>query len=414
MNHNNGNANHAAAPGSFAAISRANTLLRQRDGHHARVTYEELFFDLVYVFAVTQLSHALLHHLTLSGLIEALILWFGVWLGWQYSCWFSNWFNPETPQIRSVLFVSGLLALVMACAVPTAFGDRGLIFAVAYAAMQVGRTAYVVWLLGADHPMAPNYRRMLGWLCISAAFWIAGGLVEAHTTRMVLWLVAIACEYFSPMFGFAFPGMGRSDTSEWTIEGGHLAERCQLFVIVALGETLVATGAVMSEQEHWDAGVLLALGATFIGTLAMWWLYFGTSSKDASAVITTSDDPGRIGAYFHYIHVILVAGIIGSAVGNDLVMAHPYSTLTTAQVLTLVGGPAVYLLGSAFYKQVVYGCVPMSHIAGAMALLALVPLGFFTNLLVMGWLTTAVLLAVSFREVQVRRQPKLGHAAANH
>ena len=337
-----------------------------------------------------------------------------MWLGWQYSCWFSNWFNPETPQIRSVLFVSGLLALVMACAVPTAFGDRGLIFAVAYAAMQVGRTAYVVWLLGADHPMAPNYRRMLGWLCISAAFWIAGGLVEAHTTRMALWLVAIACEYFSPMFGFAFPGMGRSDTSEWTIEGGHLAERCQLFVIVALGETLVATGAVMSEQEHWDAGVLLALGATFIGTLAMWWLYFGTSSKDASAVITTSDDPGRIGAYFHYIHVVLVAGIIGSAVGNDLVMAHPYSTLTTAQVLTLVGGPAVYLLGSAFYKQVVYGCVPMSHIIGAVALLALIPLGFFTNLLVMGWLTTAVLLAVSFREVKVRRKPKLGHAAAHH
>ena len=410
MNHNNGNADS----NSFSIISRANALLRQRDGHHARVTYEELFFDLVYVFAVTQLSHALLHHLSLTGLIETLILWFGVWLGWQYSCWFSNWFNPETPQIRSVLFVSGLLALVMACAVPTAFGERGLIFAVAYAAMQVGRTAYVVWLLGADHPMAPNYRRMLGWLCISAAFWIAGGLVEAHTTRMVLWLVAIACEYFSPMFGFAFPGMGRSDTSEWTIEGGHLAERCQLFVIVALGETLVATGAVMSEQEHWDAGVLLALGATFIGTLAMWWLYFGTSSKDASAVITTSDDPGRIGAYFHYIHVVLVAGIIGSAVGNDLVMAHPYSTLTTAQVLTLVGGPAVYLLGSAFYKQVVYGCVPMSHIVGAVALLALIPLGFFTNLLVMGWLTTAVLLAVSFREVKVRRQPRLGHAAAHH
>ena len=410
MNHNNGNADS----NSFSIISRANALLRQRDGHHARVTYEELLFDLVYVFAVTQLSHALLHHLSLTGLIETLILWFGVWLGWQYSCWFSNWFNPETPQIRSVLFVSGLLALVMACAVPTAFGERGLIFAVAYAAMQVGRTAYVVWLLGADHPMAPNYRRMLGWLCISAAFWIAGGLVEAHTTRMALWLVAIACEYFSPMFGFAFPGMGRSDTSEWTIEGGHLAERCQLFVIVALGETLVATGAVMSEQEHWDAGVLLALGATFIGTLAMWWLYFGTSSKDASAVITTSDDPGRIGAYFHYIHVVLVAGIIGSAVGNDLVMAHPYSTLTTAQVLTLVGGPAVYLLGSAFYKQVVYGCVPMSHIIGAVALLALIPLGFFTNLLVMGWLTTAVLLAVSFREVKVRRQPRLGHAAAHH
>ena len=400
MNHNNGNADLSVSP----TFSRASSVLRRRDGHHAKVTYEELFFDLVYVFALTQLSHALLHHLSPAGFIEALILWFGVWLGWQYTCWFCNWFNPEAPQIRGVLFFSGLLALVMACAVPQAFGDRGLIFAVSYVAMQVGRTAYVVWLLGADHPMAPNYRRMLGWLSISAVFWIAGGLAEQHTARIVLWLVAIACEYFSPMIGFAFPGLGRSSTNEWTIEGAHLAERCQLFVIVALGETLVATGAVLAEQAHWDLDVLLALGATFIGTLAMWWLYFGTSSKDASAVITRSKDPGRIGAYFHYIHVILVAGIIGSAVGNDLVMAHPHDSIDTAKLLTMVLGPAVYLLGSAIYKHVVYGSVPISHIVGAIILLALVPVGYSVNLLVMGWLTTAVLLFVSFWEMRSPRQ----------
>ena len=71
-------------------------LLRRRDGHHARVTFEELFFDLVYVFAVTQVSHGLLHHLGMAGAVEALILWFAVWLGWQYTCWVTNWFNPET------------------------------------------------------------------------------------------------------------------------------------------------------------------------------------------------------------------------------------------------------------------------------------------------------------------------------
>jgi len=408
MQHNNSSRSADSSSTAKGRITLADRLLRRRDGHHARVTYEELFFDLVYVFAVTQLSHLLLYHLTFTGLIETLILWFGVWLGWQYSCWFTNWFDPETPHIRSVLFASGLLALLMACAVPEGFGARALVFAASYAAMQVGRTAYVVWILGPGHPMAPNYRRMLVWLCISGALWIAGGMVQSHELRIVLWLLAIGCEYFSPMIGFAFPGMGRSSTSEWTIEGGHLAERCQLFVIVALGETLVATGAALSEEAHWDSGVLLALAATFIGTLAMWWLYFGTSSKDASSVISSSDDPGRIGAYFHYIHVILVAGIIGSAVGNDLVMAHPYSMLTTAQVVTLVGGPAVYLLGSAVYKQVVYGCVPMSHIVGAVALLALIPVGFVANLLVMGWLTTIVLLMVSFWELRVRRHPRSG------
>ena len=377
-------------------------LLRRRDGHHARVTFEELFFDLVYVFAITQLSHELLHNLSLTGVVETLILWFAVWLGWQYTCWVTNWFDPETPRIRTLLFTTMLAALVMASAIPGAFADKGLVFAGAYAAMQVGRTAYIVWQLGPDHPLAANYRRMLGWLLIAAVFWIAGGLVE-HEARMALWAVAIACEYASPMFGFALPGLGRSTTRDWTIDGGHLAERCQLFVIVALGETLLATGATLAEAESWDPATLSAMLATFLGTLAMWWLYFGTSSRDATARITGSDDPGRIGAYFHYVHAILVAGIIATAVGNDLVMAHPHDALKTTYALVLSCGPAIYLLGSAVYKKVVYGTVPASHVAGVVVLALLIPVAFFVDLLTMGWLTTLVLLAVGFREAQIRR-----------
>lgn len=383
-------------------------VLRHRDGHHARVTFEELFFDLVYVFAVTQVSHQLLHHLSLTGLLEALVIWFAVWLGWQYTCWVTNWFDPETPRIRGMLFVAMLLGLVMASSIPQAFGDRGLVFALSYVALQVGRTAFLVWELGPDHPLAANYRRMLGWLLIAAVFWIAGALAH-HEWRIALWMVAAACEYGSPMFGFALPGLGRSKTSDWTIEGGHLAERCQLFMIVALGETLLVSGATFADAKVWDTPNILALLATFIGTLAMWWLYFGTSSKDASTVITSSSDPGRIGAHLHYVHAILVAGVIGSAVANDLVLAHPHDRLVTAQVLTLVLGPVVYLVGSAVYKRVVYGLVPVSHIVGAVVLLALVPLGYVSNMLVMGWLTTAVLLGVSFWEARVVRKPPVAH-----
>src|SRR5215475_7433623 len=100
-----------------------NTLLRQRDGHHARVTWEELFFDLVYVFAVTQLSHSLLHDLSATGMLQTLILWFAVWLGWQYTCCITNWFSPETPQIRALLFAVMAAALMMAAALPEAFGE---------------------------------------------------------------------------------------------------------------------------------------------------------------------------------------------------------------------------------------------------------------------------------------------------
>lgn len=381
-------------------------LLRRRDGHHARVTFEELFFDLVYVFAVTQLSHELLTNLNITGVIETLILWFAVWLGWQYTCWVTNWFNPETPRIRGLIFTIMLLGLIMASAIPGAFGERGIIFALAYVAIQVGRTAYIVWELRPDHPLAANYRRMLAWVLISAIFWIAGALVQ-HEARMALWAIAIACEYVSPMFGFSLPGLGRSKSSDWTIEGGHLAERCQLFVIVALGETLLATGASMTHATNWNVPILSAFLATFLGTLAMWWLYFGTSSKDATDTITRSDDPGRIGAYFHYIHAILIGGVIATAVGNDLVLAHPHESLKSSYALVLTVGPMIYLLGGAIYKKTVYGMVPASHMAGAAALLLLIPVAYYVDLLAMGWLTTIVMLVVSFWEGRMLRIRRL-------
>ena len=384
-------------------------LLRRRDGHHARVTYEELFFDLVYVFAVTQLSHGLLHDLTPMGVIQTLILWFAVWLGWQYTCWVTNWFDPETPRIRGILFATMLLALVMASSIDGAFEDRGLVFALSYVAIQVGRTAYIVFELGTNHPLSANYRRMLGWLTISACFWIGGAFAE-QWARAALWTVAVVCEYLSPMFGFALPTLGRSNTRDWTIEGGHLAERCQLFVIVALGETLLATGAMLAETKRWDAPILSAMLATFAGTLAMWWLYFGTSSKDATATITNSNDPGRIGAYFHYVHAILLAGLIATAVGNDLVMAHPHGHIQLTHALILSAGPAIYLIGSAMYKRIVYGRVPVSHVAGVVALVALVPVSLKADLLTAGWLTSAVMLIIGIWEgwmKQFRSRPSI-------
>ena len=374
------------------------SVLRHRDGHHAKVTFEELFFDLVYAFAVTQLSHKLLHALSLRGLMETVLLWFAVWLGWQYTCWFTNWFDPERPRVRGGLFATMFLALLMAAAIPQAFGERGWVFGLALAAMQVGRTALVLWMLPAGHPLQKNHQRMLGWLTISACFWVAGGLAE-HDTRMVLWLVAVLCEYLSPMTGFALPGLGRSVTRDWTIEGGHLAERCQSFVIVALGETLLATGAVFADAQ-WNAAVVSALLATVLGTFALWWLYFGTSSKDATATILATDDPGRMGANFHYIHAILIAGMVGCAVGNDLIMAHPHAAVSATHMAVLIGGPVVYLLGSAIYKRLVYGRIPRSHLLGALVLGLLALLTGRIDMLTMGWVTTVVLLAIAWWDIR--------------
>ncbi|HGM5053882.1 low temperature requirement protein A [Serratia marcescens] len=387
-------------------------LLRVRDGQGASVSFSELLFDLIYVFAVTQLSHYLLHHLTLTGALETLLLWFAVWLAWQYTAWVTNWFNPDTRQIRLLLFAIMLLGLFAAAALPQAFGERGLIFALFYVAIQVGRSVTVLRLLAPGHPLKRNFHRILGWLCISAVFWIAGGLAESNA-RLALWAVAVLCEYVSPMFGFRLPVLGRSDSSsEWTIEGHHLAERCQLFVIVALGETILITGATLSEMESWSLPVLIASLVAFLGSLAMWWVYFDTSSKAGSHAISQAENPGQLGAYFHYVHVALVGAIIVCAVANELVIAHPDGRIQNATAAVLLLGPALYLFANALYKRLVYHRFPLSHLVGLLALAVLAPVAYFTDLLMVNGLTTLIMVVVAVWESISRGRAPQRHAEA--
>jgi low temperature requirement protein LtrA len=367
--------------------------MRDRRGH-AKVTNEELFFDLIYAFAITQLSHRLLVNLTLIGAVQTLILWFAVWLGWQYTCWVTNWFNPENLRVRLMLFVLMIVGLAMSATIPAAFAEAGLAFALCYAAIQVGRTVFVLANLSPTHPLRPNFRRILGWVCLSAALWIAGGLSEGPY-RLGFWIAGVLCEYVAPMVGFVLPGLGRSETTEWTIEGGHLAERNQLFVMIALGESILATGASFSQSPRLDAPTLIAMLVAFAGSVAMWWVYFDTASEDGTKAIQQSRDPGRVGAYFHYIHVTLIAGIIVGAVADELVIEHPDHHVDVASACVLIGGPLLYLLGNAVYKKVVYGWLPPSHIAGVVLLLLLLPTAFATDRLMVGGLTSAILILVA-------------------
>ncbi|CAN5905167.1 low temperature requirement protein A [soil metagenome] len=371
----------------------AQPFLRSRHSH-AKVTNEELFFDLIYAFAITQLSHRLVEHLTLANAVQTLVLWFAVWLGWQYTCWVTNWFNPENLRMRLMLFVLMLVGLAMSSTIPFAYAGAGLGFALCFAAIQVGRTVFVLLNLQPGSPLAPNFRRITGWVCISAALWIAGGFSEGNA-RLAFWIAGVLCEYIAPMIGFALPVLGRSETSEWTIAGGHLAERNQLFVIVALGESLLATGASFSAAPVLDAPTLLALLVAFAGSVAMWWIYFDTSSRDGSEAIEHSSDPGRIGAWFHYVHVTLIAGIIVAAVADELVVHHPHEHIDLASASVIVGGPLIYLVGNAIYKRIIYGSFPLSHLVGVVLSIALFPLSFLTDRLMLGALTSLIFIVVA-------------------
>lgn len=368
-------------------------LLRKRETETATVSYSELLFDLIYVFSVTQLSHYLLHNLTWEGLLKETILWFAVWMLWQHTIWVTNWFNPDTRPIRILLFISMLVGLVMAAAIPYAFTYRGLIFAVCYVLIQAGRTLYIIGVLG-DHHLAANFKRIMGWFCISAVFWITGAILQGEW-QILLWIIAAICDYTAPMHGFALPRLGRSDSSkEWTIEGHHLVERCQLFVIIAFGETLLMTGASLSEVEEWTPLVIISAVISFIGSLAMWWVYFDVSSEAGSRKIQEVKDPGKLGLIYNAIHIVLVGALIICAVGDELIVAHPEQEMRAEVVFVLIIGPIVYILANSIYKYVTCRMLPLSHIIAVIALALLLPWPYYISLLTMNILVTSVFIFV--------------------
>ena len=354
-------------------------MLRAREGADGRVTPLELFFDLVYVFAVTQLSHRLLDHLTVRGALETLMLLLAVWGAWIYTSWFTNWFHPNRLAVRLVLVAVMLASLVMSVALPDAFGDRGLMFASAYVAIQVGRTAFVLITLrkslGESHPLSKTFQRILSWLVASGVLWIIGGLLDGEA-RYALWGLALAVEYGGPVTGYYTPGLGRSRTEEWTIEGGHFAERCQLFVIIALGESILVTGTTFAEIEA-SAVAVLAFVVAFLGSVALWWIYFSRSAEAAREVIASSEDPGRLGrSAYTYFHMPMIAGIIAIAAADELTVAHPGEPGTLASITLTLGGTALFLAGQAFFKWAVFGVLPWSRAVAVAALMALIPVGF--------------------------------------
>ena len=268
-------------------------LLRERGDHtHAKVGYAELFFDLVFVFALTQLSHALLGAGSVMAVAQYIMLFLAVWWVWIYTGWVTNWIDPEHSATRLMLFALMAAGLVMSMSLPDAFGERGLAFALAYVGMQVGRTAYMIWAIGPqNHALRLNFWRILAWLGLAGAFWIAGALLEGHA-RFGFWAVAIAIEYASPLALFWTPWLGRSTTGDWQVEGEHLAERCALFIIVALGESILVSGVTFARQS-WDLVHSMAFANCFLGTVAMWWVYFhagaerGTSRGTATPICTS-------------------------------------------------------------------------------------------------------------------------------
>ena len=363
-------------------------------GEEQRATTLELFYDLVFVFAITQVSHLLLEDLTWEGAAQSLLVLLVVWWSWNYTTWATNELDPASSVVRLVLIGVMLASLVMAVAIPEAFGDRALLFAGGYVAIQVGRTAFLAFAAAPAGTMErERATRILIWFVASGVLWL-GGAILGGSAQVVLWLLALGLDYGAPLVTFWVPGLRKVDPSAWQVETAHFAERFQLFVIIALGESIVLTGATTSDLEL-DTARMAAFAIAFLGSAAYWWLYFSHAAAVAQRRLELSANRTLTARdAYTYLHVVIVLGVIVAAVGDELVIKHPTEVLPGSEVASVVAGPAIYLGALSLFRLRMTGSISPSRLLGALACLALGALGGLVSGLVLAGSVVAVLVAV--------------------
>jgi low temperature requirement protein LtrA len=364
---------------------------RPRGTGEQHATSLELFYDLVFVFAITQISHHLLHDLTWAGAGQSALLLLVVWWAWNYTTWVTNELDPESPVVRLVIVAVMLASLLMAVAIPHAFEDDALLFVGCYLSIQIGRHAFLTFVAarrGTNERLRAS--RILTWFLFAGVFWLAGAVADG-AARTLLWILALLIDYSGPVALFWVPGRPHLHGDAWQVETGHFSERFGLFIIIALGESVVITGATTSDLGV-DAVTVAALATAFLSTAGLWWLYFSTVARIAERELERSPDRTTLARdAYTYLHVLLVAGIVVSAVGDELVIAHPLQRLTTPEVMAVVGGPALYLFAHALVRLRIARTLSPRRLLGALACVVIGVLAAGADALVVSALVLAVL-----------------------
>jgi low temperature requirement protein LtrA len=374
---------------------------RSDAGEQYGATTLELFFDLVFVFAVTQISHLLINHLTWEGAGQAAVVLLVTWWAWQYTTWVTNELDPESNVVRVLLIGLMLASMLMAIAIPKAFGERALLFAISYVAIQVGRHTFLTFAAAErGSPERQRAGRILTWFCASGVLWIAGAAADG-TTRTVLWIAALMLDYVAPLVTFWVPGLPRVEPEAWDVSTSHFAERFGLFVIIALGESIVVTGATTS-QLNLDAATFAAFVAAFLSTAAFWWLYFTSVSRLWERALETADERTLLARdAYTYGHVLIIAGIILAAVGDEIVITKTTETLSSAELIALTAGPTLYLLAQAALRFRITRTLSPRRLVGATLCVIVGLAASGAAALVVGGLLLAVLAGVVTADVVV-------------
>lgn len=350
------------------ATDRAARLLRTREDPQ-RASYIELFFDLAFIFALAELTRALRGDASAGGILRTLLLLTAVWWVWTVTAWSSDWFSPDSPFVRGLLAWVMFGGLLMAAAIPQAFGRYGIVFAGAYVALHIGRGAGLMFALN-GHPTQVRSLRVMVWFLATGVLWIGGAL--APSAREPLWAVAVLLDITIGLVGYPVPGLGHSTQEDLRVVGEHFAERYEQFFIVAIGELILVTGiAFLDAGFGWPHAVAFAL--SFVNALLYTEIYHVPVDSGLPAALNRSRSPGRLALVTGYLHLMLLAGIVASAAGSEMIILGAARANLTAYAHILGAGAFLFLLSRVLEAAIRNRRVSWSRVAGLVAMVAVKP-----------------------------------------
>ncbi len=331
-----------------------------------RVSPLELFFDLVFVLAITQCTALMFHRPTWEGLGQGVLVLALLWWSWVGYAWLTSVVDPEDDAVRVSIFAAMAALLIVSLCIPGAFGDLALTFAIAYGAVRAGQIALFILASRED----PALRRSILGLAVSTAIGVGLlviGALGGGSWQAILWVLALILDLAGPyLFG----------STGWKLVPGHFAERHGLIIIIALGESIVAIGA--GSTEGLTTGIVVAAVLGVALAAAMWWLYFDVVALVAGRRLAEAPEGLERNEMardsYSYLHFLMVAGIVLVALGLKTILAHVDDPLKTIPAIALLGGLALYLLGHVAFRYRHVHTVNRQRLGLAVALIAAIPL----------------------------------------
>lgn len=371
-----------------------------RSDEEYSVTPLELFFDLIFVFAFTQVTALLAYDLTWTGMLRGVALLLVVWWAWVGYSWLTN-AVPVDDDVRSrvVVFAAMAAGLVMGLAIPKAFSDDGVLFGFAYLTV----TALFILLYAVATRDRPEMNKAVlklapGVLAAPVLVAIAGFLAEG-TVRAVLWTVAIVLTTTAPFV---------SGTQGWHVRPKHFAERHGLIIIIALGESIVALGLAASEEPH-TAAVVTASVFGMVVVAALWWLYFDVVALAAEkrlGMATGAERNAIARDSYSYLHALMILGIVFLALGLKKSLLDVAEPLKLIPSFALFGGVALYLVGHILFRLRNMGSLNVQRTVVAVLLVVAIPIGVAVPAYVSLTMLVALLIALIGYELYAYREAR--------